>query len=86
MIKEKSVELRHQGFYVGLVSSLIVSLAAVAVISRNHPANRFELYAAAFALPIPIALSIRDRSLLPGASACFAALMLFLAVAVIFAY
>ena len=66
------------------VLSLVVSLALVAIISKNHVINSLWIDVAAFAVPIPIVLYFEKRILRFGVFTCVATIVLPLAAAVLF--
>lgn len=67
-----------------VVLSLIFSLAAVAIISKNHFVNSLWVSVAALVVPIPIALYLESRIVRFGALTCVAAIVLALSAAVLF--
>jgi len=81
--READVRGRYS-IHLSIVLSVIVSLAAVVIISKKDLTNHLWADAAAFALPIPIALYFRNRIVRLGAFGYTAALILFLAAAVLF--
>jgi hypothetical protein len=73
----------YRGHFV-VVLSLVVSLAAVAIVSKQHLANYLWVEVAAFAIPIPIALYFENRILRLGVVARVAAIVLPLGAAILF--
>ena len=73
----------NSGHFVAVLS-LVVSLALVAIISKNHLINSLWIDVAAFAVPIPIALYFEKRILRFGVFTCVATIVLPLAAAVLF--
>jgi hypothetical protein len=69
---------------VSVVLSLICSLAALAILSKNHLTKYFWVDVAVFAVPIPIALYFKSRIVLLGAFAYVAALIVALGAAILF--
>jgi hypothetical protein len=57
--KRDTAELVLCSNHLGIVLSVIVSLAIVAISSKNHVSNSLWFVVAAFALPIPIVLHFR---------------------------
>jgi hypothetical protein len=80
---QETAELTGYSTHLAVVLSLVFSLAAVVIISKHHITNLWG-GAAAFAVPLPIALYFRNRIVLVGAFAYSAALLLTLGAAVIF--
>ena len=83
-LKQEAAELGSYSIHMAVVLSLIFSLTAVVIISKTHLTNNLWVDAAAFAVPIPIALYFKKRIVLLGAFAYAAALILFLGAAVLF--
>jgi hypothetical protein len=83
-LKQEAAELGSYSIHMAIVLSLTFSLAAVVIISRTHLTNNLWADAAAFAVPIPIALYFKKRIVLLGAFTYAAALVLFLGAAVLF--
>jgi hypothetical protein len=73
----------NSGHFVAVLS-LVVSLALVAIISKNHVINSLWIDVAAFAVPIPIVLYFEKRILRFGGFTCVATIVLPLAAAVLF--
>jgi hypothetical protein len=67
-----------------VVLSLVVSLGAVAIISKTHLVNSLWVDAAAFVVPIPIALYFENRILRLGIGSFLVAIALPLGAAVLF--
>ena len=72
------------GDNLGVVSSLVISLAIVAISSKNHGVNSPWFVMAAFALPIPIVLYLETRLGGFGTVIGCAAIVLPLAAAILF--
>ena len=70
--------------HLAVVSSLIISLAIVAISSKAHGVNSSWFVVAAFALPIPIVLYLETRLGGFGTVTCSAAIVLTLAAALLF--
>ena len=73
----------NSGHFVAVLS-LVVSLALVAIISKNHVINSLWIDVAAFAVPIPIVLYFEKRILRFGVFTCVATIVLPLSAAVLF--
>ena len=84
-LEQERGERDHYSIYISVALSLVLSLAAVAIISKNPATNDLWVDAAVFLLPIPIALYFRKRIVLLGEFSLAAALILTLAAAVLFA-
>ena len=69
---------------VAVVSSLVSSLAIVAISSKNHVVNSLWFVVAAFALPMPIVLYLENRLGGFGIATRCAAIVLPLAAAILF--
>jgi hypothetical protein len=82
--QQDSAELGLNSGHFVAVLSLVVSLALVAITSKNHFINSLWIDVAAFALPIPIALYFEKRILRFGVFTCVATIVLPLAAAVLF--
>ena len=70
--------------HLAVVSSLVMSLAIVAISSKNHALNSLWFVVAAFALPIPIFLYLENRFAGFGIVTSCAAIVLPLAAAILF--
>jgi len=85
-LEEEAAELSSYSIHMAVVLSLVFSLTAVVITSKTHLTNYLWVDAAAFAVPIPIALYFRKRLVLLGAVAYAAALIMFLGAAVMFGF
>jgi hypothetical protein len=74
----------HYSNNLSVVSSLAISLAIVAISSKNHGVNSLWFVVAAFALPIPIVLYLETRLGGFGTVTGCAAIVLPLAAAILF--
>jgi hypothetical protein len=83
-LKREAAELGRYSAHMSMVLSLIFSLAAVVIISKKHLTNFIWVDAAAFAVPIPIALYFKSRIVRLGAFGYVAAVILFLGAAILF--
>jgi hypothetical protein len=83
-VAAKAAELGRYSIHVSVVLSLIFSLAAVSIISKNRFTNDLWVDMAAIAVPIPIALYFKTGIVSLGAFAYAAALVLILGAAVVF--
>jgi hypothetical protein len=68
---------------IGVVLSLIMSLTAVAILSRNHVTNLL-VYLPALAIPISLSLCFKHRIVQLGGLAYSAVLIVILGVAILF--
>jgi len=59
--RRRDAELGAYGGYLAVVLSLVLSLAAVAIISKKHFVNSLWVDVAALAVSIPIALYFENR-------------------------
>jgi hypothetical protein len=82
--ERETAELGRYSIYTAVALSLICSLVALAIISKNHLANDLWGYVAILAVPIPISLYFRDRIILFGNAAYVIGLLLALGAAVVF--
>jgi hypothetical protein len=80
---ESPAERSVYGTHIAVVLSLVLSLAAVVILSKNHLTNPW-VDVAAFAIPMPIALYFRNGIVLLGVFAYVAALVVALGAAVLF--
>ena len=83
-LKREATELGRYSIHISVVLSLVCSLAAVAIISKNHLTNYLWVDVAAFAVPIPIALYFKNRIALMGVFTYAGAVILALAAAILF--
>ncbi len=70
--------------HIAFVLSLVSSLAAVAIISKNHFTYSLWIHVAAFAIPIPIVLYFEKQIVRLRVFTCIAAIVLLLGAAVLF--
>lgn len=82
--KRDTTELVLCSNHLGIVLSVIVSLAIVSISSKNHVSNSLWFVVAAFALPIPIVLHFEKRIIGFGIVTCITAIVLPLAAAIFF--
>jgi len=82
--KRDTAELVLSNNHLAIVLSLILSLAIVAISSKNHILNSLWFDLAAFAFPIPIVLYFQKRIVRFGIFTCVAAIVLPLGAAVLF--
>jgi hypothetical protein len=84
-LKREAGEHGRSSIQISVVGlSLIFSLAAVAIISKDPSSNSLWFDLAAFVVPIPIALYFKRRIVQLGDFAYLAALILTLSAAVLF--
>ena len=83
-LRREAAELGRYSIHMSVVLSLILSLAAVAIISKQHLTNYLVVDLAAFALPLPVALYFKNRIVLLGAFVYVAVLILALGATVLF--
>ena len=82
--KRDAAGVGRYSVHMSLVLSVVVSLAAIAILSKRHRTDYLWVHVAAFVIPMPIALDVRNRIVLVGAVSYVARLKVFLAGAVIF--
>jgi hypothetical protein len=82
--KRDWAKLVRNSNHLAVVSSLVISLAIVAISSKNHGVNSLWFVVVAFALPIPIVLYLETRLGGFGTVTCCAAIVLPLAAAILF--
>lgn len=82
-LEQEAAELGSYSTRIAVVLSLVCSLAAVVILSRNHLTNLW-INAAVFAVPIPIALYFKNRIGRFGVFSHMVALFLALGAAVAF--
>ena len=70
--------------HLAIVLSLVCSLTAVVILSKQHLTNQLWVGVAAFAVPMPIALYFRNRIALLGVFAYVVVLIVALVTAVLF--
>jgi hypothetical protein len=85
-VERRSRETAEFGPHAGqaVVLSLVVSLAAVAIISKTHLVSSLWVDVAAFVVPIPIALYFENRIIRLGIVPFVGAIALPLGAAVLF--
>ena len=83
LLDQEAAEVRRYSTHIAVVLSLIFSLAAVVILSKNHLTNLW-IDVAVFAGPIPIALYFKNQIVRLGVFAYIAALVLALSAAVAF--
>ncbi len=83
-LTKETVDFGNYSTHMSVVLSLVLSLAAVAIISKKQLTNSLWVDAAAFAVPLPIALYLRGRIVRLGAPAYVSALIVALAAAILF--
>ena len=82
--KHEAVERGRYSVHLAIVLSVVFSLTAVAILSKNQLTNQLWADVAACTLPMPIALYFRNRIVLLGLFTYVATLTLALAAAVLF--
>ena len=82
--KRDAAGVGRYSVHMSLILSVVVSLAAIAILSKRHRTDYLWVHVAAFVIPMPIALYFRNRIVLVGAVTYLAVLMVVLAGAVIF--
>ncbi len=82
--KRNAAGVGRYSVHMSLILSVVVSLAAIAILSKRHLTDYLWVHVAAFVIPMPIALYFRNRIVLIGAVTYLAVLMVVLAGAVIF--
>jgi hypothetical protein len=82
--KEGAAEFSPNSNHLAVVLSLVLSLTAVAIISKNHLVNSVLVDVAAFIVPIPIALYFENRLVRFGVFTYVAAIALSLGAAILF--
>ena len=82
--KQNRVKPVLSGNHLAVVMSLVMSLAIVAISSKNHVVNSLWFVVAAFALPMPIVLYLENRLGGFGIATRCAAIVLPLAAAILF--
>ncbi len=82
--KRNAAGVGRYSVHMSLILSVVVSLAAIAILSKRPLTDYLWVHVAAFVIPMPIALYFRNRIVLIGAVTYLAVLMVVLAGAVIF--
>ena len=83
LLKEEAAELGRYSIHLAIVLALMFSLAVVVIISKRTFTNLLWAEAAAFAIPMPIALYFKRRIVLVGTFSYVTALMSLLGAAVL---
>ena len=83
-LKREAAELGRYSVHISIILSLVFSLMAVAILSRQHLTNQFWADVTAFAVPMPIALHFRNRIVLLGVFTYVSALIVALTATVVF--
>ena len=83
-LNEETAELKRYGVHIAVVSSVVFSFTAVAILSKHHLTHQLSACVLACALPLPIALYFRNRIVLLGTFTYVAALILALIAAIVF--
>ena len=83
-VKERAAELNRYSIRLWLVLSLILSLAAIVILSKRHPASHGWVFVAALSIPISLTLYFRNRIVLFGPFVYVGALIVLLGAAVLF--
>ena len=83
-LKREAADLGRYSVSMAIVLSLVFSLAALVILSKNHLMDQLWSALAMFAVPMPIALYFRNRIVLLGVVTYVSALMAALIAAVVF--
>lgn len=83
-LKEEAAELGRYSIHIAIVLSIVFSLTAVVILSRQHMTHQLRACIVAVVVPMPIALYFRSRIALLGVFAYVAALIVALVAAVMF--
>jgi len=83
-LKHEAVERGRCSIYLAIVLSIVLSLTAIAILSKKHLDNQLWADLTACAVPMPIALYFRNRIVLLGWFTYVAVLGVALVVAVLF--
>ena len=82
--KRNNAQLAPYSGHFAVVLWLVLSLAAFAIISKQHLVTYLWIEVAAVTIPVPIALYFENRILRRGVVACVVAIFLPLGAAVLF--
>jgi hypothetical protein len=83
-LKKDAADFGRYSIHLSIVLSLVLSLAAAAIISKSHLTDSLSISLLVFAVPIPIALYFRKRIILIGTVVYALALIASLLAAVLF--
>ena len=82
--KRETADLGHYSVRIAIVLSLVVSLMAVAILSKKHIMNDIWADLGVFAVPMFIGLYFRNRIVLLGFNTFVAAMIIALVAAILF--
>ena len=82
-LKREALDLSRYSVHVAIILSLVFSLTAIAILSKQHLTHQRWAIVAAITVPLPVALYFRSRIVLLGGFAYGAFLIGALAAAVL---